>query len=396
MPRFRSVPSAVHTSPEWVKSTALARTVHRIVRPSAGEQVLVRVGTEAPWEQFQRFAGEFSAHYSAAECEQIVADCLASGLWQLREGVVVITAFPPSFEERRARERLGPRGGVDGATKQRDYRDRKLAREQQQRVEELEAKLAEQRARLEELQKQLAEKGVSVTAPNGNSDHSEKNETPPALPLSSPPRRGEREGGGEPDGNANTNPPAERQVVEAQPATTTEAPSKKLPQEVPDELAHLAGAAKAARALELLAAANTPTATVFDTTATRAELDAFATALRELKFNGARLQRIAAHWKAEPTAVRETFTWSDSVKRDGVASIGVLLGKRTRDGYKASGLTAADRAAVAWERRRAASAPKATRASPIASTPGPIRAAPTGETREEFMKRFGVVEGVGG
>lgn len=106
MPRFRQTHSWVHDSPEWKASSALTRSVHRVIRPISGALEVHPLASAAdPARSFQAKAAELGAHFTPEECAAIVDDALASGLWRMRGDVLVIPAFPPSADAKRAAAR---------------------------------------------------------------------------------------------------------------------------------------------------------------------------------------------------------------------------------------------------------------------------------------------------
>lgn len=103
MPRFRPTPSWVHDSPEWKAASGFVRTVHRIVRPISGAlEVHPKHAGDPPGATFQAKAAELGAHLDADECAEVVKNAVAAGLWRMRGDVLVIPAFPPSAEAKRA------------------------------------------------------------------------------------------------------------------------------------------------------------------------------------------------------------------------------------------------------------------------------------------------------
>lgn len=338
--RFRPVPAAVSLSPEWVRASALARTIHRAVRPNGGELVLPAVGEgEAPWSQFQRFAAERGAHYSPAEAEQVVEDCCAAGLWSVRNGALVVGAFPPSFEAERVNRTLGPRGGLSPAEKMRNLRERK-------------------RAEREALEGQAPAEGVTgnrdVTAVTG--DVSSSLETPKGV--------SEREKG--PSGHAPVT--AGEVSAAAPPAAPARLPLESLP--LRDRGAEL---------LRLLGAGLGPRASLLG--ATGAELEGFARLFGpRAEGAAARVERVN-RWLAQVSAdaLRAAVPYTQAARRGAavVVTPELLLGAalpKGEKGYKGTGWRSLEAAASAWEtEQRDAAAARAARPGP--ATAGPSLAA---------------------
>lgn len=354
--RFRRVPPAVSLSPEWVGASPLARTVHRQVRPSAGELLLPRAdASEAPWRSFQRFAAEGGADYSPAECELIVSDCVRSKLWVLRDGALVVAAFPPSFERERAGRSLGPRGGLSPAEKMRLQRAKEKVRREEERRES-----APPAASVDA----PAEGGV--TAPSGNSDRSRDEEMPLSSSLRDP-EGSPREGEETPSGNA----PA----AEPPPAPSVEEPT--APPARPS-LGELPARDRGAEALRILGAGLGPKVGLLG--ATEVELEGFAR-LFGPRAEGAelRLERVNRFVAAaSPEVLRGVFPWTSAAKQGKrvLVTPGLLLGsKKGPGGYSGSGWKALDEAATTWDAERIEAERK--RAEKAAARPGPVAAAPS-------------------
>lgn len=344
MPRFRSVPSAVHDSPEWVRASALARTVHRCMRPSAGVLALHAATPGEPlWRQLQRKASEGCADYSPEECQSIVNDCLSTGLWLELEGVLVIPAFPPSFENEREQRKLGAHGGLPRAEIQKAYRARIAA---------------------------TKHAGASPSTP------------PPAPPLSSPPSTpseasappsppallfptltGQDKVTSTVTGNVTGNTPSEG--LEA-PSPTPPAPPKgvqggKGPGRADEkreleigtrsaaELAELADAAVGDLAVRILARAPG----VFAVEASAGERRSLGAVVKALGYPELELRAVAAHWLKAPDEARKLFRHDEIVRNGGRITIGVLVGKADAKGVcSGKGLRRAREVAVPWADQR--------------------------------------------
>lgn len=352
MPRFRSVPSAVHDSPEWARASALARLMHRTLRPTAGELLLARAhDQEEPWAQFQRKAAECGGYLSPEECREIVAACLAAELWQLRDGRLSITAFPPSFERERQTRALGPRGGMTRAEVQRNYRERQKERSAAPPSETPSAPNTH----------------TTVTAPtdHGNGNNTTSTAAPPPSPSPAPPApfRGAEGGAGETstDGNA----------AKAADTNNPQRPTDATKRATADELAALPAAQRATVALAILGRDLSPA--LWSPRVDAAEGGDFAAILREGRWDSEKLAGLNAYLRTEGSTARKLFAWDRAVA-DGTVpmSLGLLLGKRQGDGTrKCSGLKRLCDAAQAWAAKRgAAKPPTATPRTNTTSTPG--------------------------
>lgn len=343
MPRFRSVPSAVHDSPEWARASALARLAHRCLRPSAGELVLAAAREGEPtWSQFQRKAAECGAAFSVEESAEIVAACVAAGLWTERDGRLVIGAFPPSFEAQRTARQLGPRGGLSPAEKMRAWRERRAQGE---------------------VSVTTPSSAPPVTAPNGNSDRTEDPSKPLPAPAPTPPFRGGEGGTGEAKANGNNPIPA------TSPAKQT------------TDLRDVPRGQRAAVALALLGEGLG--SAVWSGRADGDELAALEAILAAPGWTTARVDGLNAYLRAAGPEARKLFLWDRAVSSGAVPmTLGLLLGKARPDGTrKAGGLGRLCDAAQAWAAKRAPT--KAVSTASTAPTPGVVKA--PSMSREEFM-----------
>lgn len=337
MPRFRSTPSAVHDSPEWARASALARLFHRTVRPSAGELALARSSpTEPPWQQWQRKAAELGAFLSQSEATDVVEACTSAGLWAVRDGQLVIPAYPPSFEAERQRRSLGPRGGLSPAEKMARWRARQRERE-----------------------------AVENGHENGNGGHSgDGSEGAPPLPSSGPLKRPQREGEGRPTAATTPTPPT------APPAAPPEAPPEG--QRTPAELAELDDATRGALAVERLAKGVPPT--LLERRAGRDDLVALGRAVVTLGLSELELRGVAAWLRTEPDAARAALQWSKTIRGGAPITVGLLAATSRRGGKLGVGLRALAEIGVPWAKARA----PATFAPPVKTTATPATTEATG------------------
>lgn len=380
MPRFRPTPPGVHDSPEWKAASALARTIHRTIRPVSGELEVppARPG-DAPAVTFQAKAAELGAYLFPEECAQVVRDALAAKLWQVRGDVLVIPAFPPSFEAKRKAEGRGAQGGESGAKRTAQWRERRKLRELLESLEgdgdgavervaarlakgdagkaakltaALRSALADDAAEAPTGEASAAAENVTVTAPVTGSVTGSVTVTggettpPPAAPGD--PFRGSRGAGEDGDGERHAVTPVPPVAPPPAPPMRTLTPLE-LGRQLRDALVAAGRAFVGAAADEELEG-----------------LGALASAQGYAVGDAA---RIARHWSAEPKAPRAIFAWDKSAHRGAPVSVGLLLGRRdaATGRYAGRGFREAHRAALAWE-GEAADKPgvaRATEASPV-------------------------------
>lgn len=401
MPRFRPTPPGVHDSPEWKAASALARTIHRTIRPVSGELEVppARPG-DAPAVTFQAKAAELGAYLFPEECAQVVRDALAAGLWQVRGDVLVIPAFPPSFEAKRKAEGRGAQGGEPGAKRTARWRENRKLRELLEalegeegggRVERIVARLAggdaAKAARLAAaLKSALEADGPTAEAPTGEAPAVTPNvtvtapvtapvtvtpgETPPPHAAPGDPFRGSRGDGEDGDGERHAVTPA------ADPPPRPAPPERTL---TPLELGRQLRDALVAAGRAFVGAASDE------------ELEGLGALASAQGYAVGDAARIARHWAADPKAPRAIFAWDKATRSGAPVSVGLLLGRRdaATGRYGGKGLREAHRAALAWEGERAGPG--------LAKAPGPspvelARAAWQRDCQERTSRGFVVVE----
>lgn len=359
MARFRPVPAGVHDSPEWKAAGGFLRTIHRILRPVTGELELPagRPGDPAA-VTLQAKLAELGAHYREEECKALVEEATGTKLWRVRGDVLLVPAFPPTFEAKCKAEGRGAQGGEGSAARMRRHRANKDLREAMASFGkdasdgELDERLARAFSKIAkddpELAKRIARKLRGAATPEASAAPATvggvtegvteaslvtlpQQPPPPPPPAPGDPFRGSRDEGGTDDTERHA-------VTDPGGAPDATVDPLELGRQLRDEL-------KAAGRAFLPAAPDS-------------ELAGLAGLVRRGDFSRDNLRLVAAHWAADPDSLRSTFS-TDKAMRDGApVTLGLLLGERDAKGkYAGGGLRKALARAVVWERKEAAERP---------------------------------------
>lgn len=369
MPRFRSVPSAVHDSPEWLTTTALARMAHRCLRPSAGRLELLPAREGEPtWKAFQRKAAECGAYFDDEESAEIVAGAVTSDLWQAPEGGgLVIAAFPPSYEREREHRATGEgsRGGKSAAERMAKHRAavtaRRAAAEESERARSEALRGAAEREALERLDAITRAPSAGLAEPSsGAPDDASRSAASDTSQGSQLPLLATPQGRAGVDVPVTGSQPVTGRRPEA-PRPTPPGPPKggrggegtgavaakvlEIGERSADELGAIESAQLGALTVRILSRGRA----VFASEATADELRALGDAVKGWRYPELELRAIGAWFEHSPDDARAIFTHDEGVRRGGRITVTLLAGKRGAAGAPSGkGLRRAREVAVPW------------------------------------------------
>ncbi len=378
MPRFRSVPSAVHDSPEWLTTTALSRMAHRALRPSAGRLELPPARESEPtWETLQRKAAECGAFFTVAESQEIVAGAVSSGLWLAPEGGgLVIPAFPPSFEREREGKATGEgsRGGRSAAERMRAHRAviaAKVAAEREAEAARVAAAQEAERVRQEAL-REAAEReaieridtttrgaqGLTEASLGAHDDASRTAASDTAqLSLLAPQGRAgvvtavtvsEPVTGRQPEAPRPTPPGPPKGGQGGRGPGAVAATELEIGERSAAELKALDAAAVGDLARRILGRAEA----VFAPEASERELRNLGRVVQSLGYPELELRAISTHWKRNADSARALFSHAETVRKGGRITVGLLTGKPDAKGLcDGKGLRSAREVAIPWAQK---------------------------------------------
>lgn len=343
---MRSLPPFLRGSREWQSAGSLARAVWQDVRPRRGDlAVHVPQGARAV-DALASVLGGFGWDLRHAEVAAVLAEWERVGLCEraAAEGdvggeLLRVCSIPPTVAAELERLRRGPQGGMTQAEKQAAYRER----------------LAAKRAGAV-VGADGAVTGHGDRAEKGNNSGN-KGDAPPAPPLSPGPPKGPQGEGGRAAGDG------KRVEVPAEGRRSAE------------ELAELDPLTLGALAMARLGKGVGPE--IFDPSADRAQLRKLGEGVAELGRSEVDLLVVAKWLREVPAAdVRAALSWSRSIRKGGVISVGFLI-CTAKDETRWAGLRAVLEVAVPWARKVVPGA----FAPPVKATVAAGESGATGDTR---------------